>query len=1630
MAFHKSQLNPPRRTEDQPPYPQRTTTRLPQRSATPTATVQLPAVKLQKKNPAGDEQVHPSRRAAGQRERAPVTKSTVASRRQGSITPTVPITHALPRLITPKPTTQTLSSRHPKLEVPESTRTPSLVSGSSASTVDSPRSNILKKKQSSIGAGNERQHSRIREAPMSSPEGNDVVQGIPGGYKDPFSETVLGISLPPSSTIFAHSDTNIELPYYPNYDFEVGPTDMLPPPAPQYALSTTPSTRYSESPGPFSISSTPTSMSSYSHSPAASLPSKSSFRMRQMSPLQNRPPVARLRTPDDHGLPPVRESSASSSSGSTILVQGERQRTRQRSERLPAPPPSPPPKAASSRALPSIQPRDTTKTAIRRPSQTAEERPRMQAPPDLAHLADQPPAFAGARRPSRPSRDGTSEIAGLRGPSPIIQSNMSSFPSPHKRTTSTGSTTGIAVTGKPRFGVPTKTSSRNPSPSPNLPSGFAAVSRVPTRGPTPEIQNDLERQRSQTLPSPAPAPSPSKTSRFGFFSRRTKTEPSPSAPKKEKKLHRRGPAAGTGHEGYGRYAIRGRSGSTASTTSVGRSASAATTTESLDRTPSTRKSSVTSTTSSEVDDYFLDRLTPVVIRGAGSSTELTRSPEPMQSTSSLDVSIRSRTAPIQTAANSARSALEGSRPALLPSAMSDPVRGLSPVKKMTLGSRRPSESDDDSKKSFIPSLASRRASRTSRLVDAVPVSEKRGKVSRKGRKDSVGDITSDGKEGSWLKSSKKEKKEKSEKDAAKPPRKWNFFQRAHAIPRVATPAVEPSTASPARAPTSRSLAHYAPMDSQAGLGLEDIEKIMQEPDSSPEDLSPPEEDAENALSDDEPTRNERMQSMLLPPKPILPSDLSPPARSASPKVLLRTEVKPTQTKLTVDTTAHERPNSPAAQSHAELTPVTDLSPCSSPTAPQSPVSPIVSPRNTPAPTVKPLQAVSSPAPGPPPTNPPPRPSRLAQVGRIPQVVSRRNQVHRPPSVSFSRPFATYQARPSLPSRTSTDSIGPLTVSSGPVESYPVLHGLNALDHGSAIATMSPSAEESARRSEFFNFPARKDSEVSYSSSSGIWSFPPTTGTARLPSSGAPQSEDEVWNEYDDLIDEVLSPIESNTSESKDTTVRKRPSLEPLPLKTKAFGISSEPAGSGMGISVPSLHLRRSRLLAVLHSQSPTSPVSLSDFLQEYAEKTISVVDPVTGRLSFPSSIRMSTGSGPRNRPASARSSLPASLTLSARQSKITIASTSDKDRESASAKKYRDSKLMEIAETQADGLVSMANLRFGALMTSKWLSFGRVLFSPAHFELSNPNEDRVLVIDGLGRDWSYYCALTYPEATVYDLGPGPSSVTPTTGSGPEPWSTLSNHRHINHPSLSTAFPFPKGFFACVVLRFPPALPTAVHRFLLSECKRVLRPGGHLELSVLDLDLVNMGNRARRAVRGLKVKMQVADENVSLRNVSDEIMGLLGRKGFTECNRCFVGVPVAGTLPNSDDMSTSSSKKRKGSTASSINRPKGAAAPAKHSKPEVSFSELLNKHASTDSTDTTITDMVARVGRWWYSRCYESLVLPEAGEEGAATSGNLLESSIWRDESLISECEKRGTSFRLLIGYAQKPEVGVRRTVSV
>ncbi|RJE21466.1 hypothetical protein PHISCL_06192 [Aspergillus sclerotialis] len=320
-------------------------------------------------------------------------------------------------------------------------------------------------------------------------------------------------------------------------------------------------------------------------------------------------------------------------------------------------------------------------------------------------------------------------------------------------------------------------------------------------------------------------------------------------------------------------------------------------------------------------------------------------------------------------------------------------------------------------------------------------------------------------------------------------------------------------------------------------------------------------------------------------------------------------------------------------------------------------------------------------------------------------------------------------------------------------------------------------------------------------------------------------------------------------------------------------------------------------------------------------------------------------------------------------------------------------------------------------MTSRWLSFGRVLFSPAHNHVKNREQERILVIDGLGNDdWSFYCSLTYPKAEVYSLTIGRTTGVST---NPAAWKPPINHHTIHHASLERSLPFPKGFFAVAVLRFPSACSENVQNNIVSECKRVLRPGGYLEMSILDLDMVNMGIRTRKAVRRLKERTYLSDPNISLKPASDSIQRLLGRHGFDNLRRCMVCIPVAGMIVRSSGSSSSSNPSIKSTTPSIPKDTNSKTNPQNYNETNISLGDLLSDPSPSATNDESIRRIVARVSRWWYTRCYEVPVLPD---------GNI-DLSIWADKKVLRECQKGGTGFRLLIAYTQKPSER-RRTASV
>lgn len=539
------------------------------------------------------------------------------------------------------------------------------------------------------------------------------------------------------------------------------------------------------------------------------------------------------------------------------------------------------------------------------------------------------------------------------------------------------------------------------------------------------------------------------------------------------------------------------------------------------------------------------------------------------------------------------------------------------------------------------------------------------------------------------------------------------------------------------------------------------------------------------------------------------------------------------------------------------------------------------------------------------------------------------------------------------------------------------------------------------------------------------------------------SEDDIWNEYNDLMDDVMpekTPISAGSSlgapfQYANMLHDNRSPAIPAPLNVdRSLSHSERPAlpvppgsrNQEMFLAPASLHVNTLQppvspmapeehaAVAYAASQqddrftntpvSPLTPDTLARFVGTYGDRS-ATSSVVQNRLSLPQSRTELPSFSSRHSRGSRHSRTNSLPEANARNSQISIG---------AGGRLARDANLIDIPEHSTDKKIpTTSDLRFGALMTSKWLSFGRILFSPAHNEVRLADEARVLVVDGLGDDWSHYVATSYPNAVVYNLSIAPASYSESSG-----WGPLPNYRHFNHASLSAPFPFPKGFFAAVVFRFPVAATEQKYQACILESKRVLRPGGHLEVVALDIDMMNMGTRGRRALRGLKTRMQQTDPDVCLGNLSDSLVRMIGRRGFEEVQRCVVGVPTAGRIPRSDDAFRSSSC----SSTSTSGRPRTANSSANEEN-DISFATLLQRNRQSQivepgrANDEGITKMVARVGRWWYSACYEQPLLKN-------------DKSVWQEHGLLRECEKQGTSFRLLICCAQKPLQPRRRTKSV
>jgi hypothetical protein len=1087
---------------------------------------------------------------------------------------------------------------------------------------------------------------------------------------------------------------------------------------------------------------------------------------------------------------------------------------------------------------------------------------------------------------------------------------------------------------------------------------------------------------------PALPPPPSKSPRFSFISRKSK--PNSEKPvEKPKRDAVKGPVAGTGHEKYGRFAFRGRSNGTPN--SFSRSSSASSSASGAVKSGFGRKSSVASEDSYEMDKFLRDRLSPVVLRGGngipfGTRTEIwAEKGEESSSSQSLE---------------------NVPRPQLLPSAM---------ARDHDEKSMRASPEHGDHFSGKQPALESQDATRHHNESAFQPAE------------------SHEGKEGLWLRPLTPKQQER---PVPRLKHKWNFFQRAQSSQSggdLFSPATARLENDNAPANEYQDALHLGILDAVEPVNLAEVERIIQEHDKSDAAASNMSQRLSRAISSNESGSNNRRSSLA---KVTSRESDTSDTRRLSPSVMANQILTESPELLKARTAIAQQPRQVVRTSPNTLHEFF---------APSRYSSEVLQTLATPE-----LVFESNDTPETPQSAEPPRQSRLSPVGRIPTVVSKRDRDRRLPDNSFSRPFATTQPRPTARPPGSLynqirDLASPTDSGSNPVSSTSGRSDSISVTNQSSVNADQPSASTGRSSIEFYAgndfilFAPRKNSDVSHSSSgSSNW----------MPSNLARAPEDDIWSEYNDLMDDVMpdnkTPISAGSSHgvpfqySNALHDRRSPTM-PAPLRVERSASLRKRPGFTVGTAIrngqrslehgqdesslrpvspmaPEEHeavavatSRNGRFLS--QPVSPLTPDTLAHFVGTYGDRSTYSSD-VQNRLSVPQA--RSSMISPRGSTSSRYSVLSSRHSRSASVPEVNFRHS--QSGLAPNARPNQDTQLLDIPEHDNRKKFTTSDLRFGALMTSKWLTFGRILFSPAHHEVRLAEESRILVIDSLGDDWSHYVATSYPNAIVYNLGISTSNNCESSG-----WGPLTNYRHFNHPSLSTPFPFPRGFFAAVVFRFPIAASEPEYQACILESKRVLRPGGHLEVVALDIDMMNMGTRGRRALRGLKTRIQQGDQDVSLGNLSDTLVRMIGRRGFEEVQRCVVGVPAAGRIPRSDDVRSSSCSST--STAGIPHKINNLNA-AQRRDEDVSFANLLLKNRQSQivepgaANDEGITKMVARVGRWWYSACYEQRLLLETDK------------SVWRERGLLRECEKQGTSFRLLICCAQKPLQARRRTKSM
>jgi len=300
----------------------------------------------------------------------------------------------------------------------------------------------------------------------------------------------------------------------------------------------------------------------------------------------------------------------------------------------------------------------------------------------------------------------------------------------------------------------------------------------------------------------------------------------------------------------------------------------------------------------------------------------------------------------------------------------------------------------------------------------------------------------------------------------------------------------------------------------------------------------------------------------------------------------------------------------------------------------------------------------------------------------------------------------------------------------------------------------------------------------------------------------------------------------------------------------------------------------------------------------------------------------------------------------------------------------------------------------------KALNGGRLIASPAAKRLarqsafeptsSSPSRDNLRILDLGGQaacDWGWHCASEYPKAKVYTITTKAiRQVSNSNIRGP------ANHRQVAVEKL-WSLPFKDNSFDLISARYLyTILKTASEHGIdeydacLEECMRILKPGGYIEFSLMDSDIINNPGSLCTALSvefGFSLRTRGYDPTPT-----KSWLGRLASSGFVGIKRAWLFLPMGAPTEK----------------------------PVNIERDSWGVERKLELEAMVHGSTESVAALTGLVGSWAWEKWIASLMGDGEGGLNEAEGGGLLKAVF----GALEEGRESGSGWRSLNGWARKP----------